>query len=146
MRWLTTALLLMLVLAGDAQAKIYRADGVYLNDTQALTNKTYATVRTTPAYGASVAINAALGNLFAVTATNATAFTIANPTNPTTGQRLTIMVRNTSGGALGAVTWDTLYKLAAWTSPATTLSRSIDFVYDGTNWVEVGRTTVDVPN
>jgi hypothetical protein len=33
--------------------------------------------RTTPTYGASVAINASLGDLFDITATNRTAFTVA---------------------------------------------------------------------
>ena len=105
--------------------------------------------RSTPTYGASVAIDASLGNIFTVTATNGVAFTVANPTSATNGvssQRITIMIRNTSGGVLGAVTWDTLYKLSAWTSPATANSRSIDFVYDGTNWVEISRTPSDVPN
>jgi hypothetical protein len=97
-------------------------------------------------YGPSVAINAALARTFRVSANNATAFTIANPTNAVLGRRISIMIRNTSGGALGAVTWDTLYKLAAWTSPANGTSRSITFVYDATNWVEQNRTTVDVPN
>jgi len=97
-------------------------------------------------YGVSVAIDASQGRDFTATANNATAFAIAAPTNATTGQRITVMVRNTSGGALGAVTWNAVFKLAAWTSPANGFSRSIDFRFDGTNWVEVGRTTVDVPN
>lgn len=106
----------------------------------------FAEKRTSPTYGASVAINAALANFFSITATNGTAFTVANPTNAATGQRLTLTVRNTSGGALGVVTWDTLYKLSAWTSPANGFSRTIEFVYDGTNWVQLFQGTVDVPN
>src|SRR5207245_6846495 len=101
---------------------------------------------TNPTYGRSVGINASLGSGFRVTATNGAAFMIANPTDPTTGQRITIMIRNASGGALGPVRWGTLYKLAAWISPANGSSRSITFWYDGTNWVEVNRTTVDVSN
>jgi hypothetical protein len=97
-------------------------------------------------YGTSVAINAALGSQFVVTATNGTGFTIATPTNPASDQLMTLTIRNTSGGALGTITWDTAYKLAAWTSPATANSRSITFRYNGTNWVEIGRTTADVPN
>lgn len=102
--------------------------------------------RTTPTYGASVAINASLGDLFDITATNRTAFTVANPTSAADGQRITVTIRNTSGGALGTVTWGTLYKLADWISPATAFSRSIDFRFNGTNWVEVARTPADVPN
>jgi hypothetical protein len=101
-----------------------------------------------PAYSASIAINAALGNVFTITATNGTAFTVANPTNASDGRTLTVTIRNTSGGALGVVTWDTQYKLAAWTSPANGFSRSITFIFDNalTVWREQTRTTVDVPN
>jgi hypothetical protein len=109
-------------------------------------NSGFAWKRVAPTYGVSVAIDASLGNEYVVTATDGVAFTVANPTNATTGQRISIRIRNTSGGVLGAVTWDTLYKLAAWTSPATANSRAIDFQYDGTNWVEVSRTPADVPN
>jgi hypothetical protein len=97
-------------------------------------------------YGTTVNTDASTGNEFSVTATNGTAFTMANPTNLTTGQVLSYTIRNTSGGALGTVTWGTTFKLAAWTSPATANSRSIEFVYDGTNLVERSRTTADVPN
>jgi hypothetical protein len=102
--------------------------------------------RTAPAYGASVAINAALGNEFSVTVTNGTAFTVANPTNGMTGDRLTIRIRNASGGATGVISWDTLYKLATFTAPANGFSRAIDFTFDGTNWVETSKTAADVPN
>jgi hypothetical protein len=102
--------------------------------------------RTAPTYGASVAIDTSLGNEFDVTATDGVAFTVANPTNATDGQRITITIRNTSGGALGVLTFDTLYKASAWTQPANGFSRSIDFKYNGTNWVQIGQTGVDVPN
>jgi Pectate lyase superfamily protein len=97
-------------------------------------------------YGTSMTPDAALGSKQVITATNATAFTINAPTNPLTGQELTVTVRNTSGGALGAATWNAIFKMAAWTNPADTFSRSITFVYNGTNWVETGRTPADVPN
>jgi hypothetical protein len=96
-------------------------------------------------YGASVAINAARGFGFVIIADDGNAFTVANPTNPTTGQRITIRIANASGGDLGAVTWDTAYKLGTWVSPDDGYSRSIDFQYDGTNWIEVCR-SADVPN
>lgn len=97
-------------------------------------------------YSATIATDASLGNMFDITATNATAFTISNPTSPANDQRITYTIRNTSGGALGAITWGAAFKLSAWTSPATANSRSITFRYDGTNWVEIGRTPADVPN
>jgi hypothetical protein len=102
--------------------------------------------RTAPAYSASITIDAATTNAAEITATNATAFTIQAPTNPADGQLLTVTVRNTSGGALGAVTWNAVFKLAAWTQPANGFSRSITFRYNATNWVEISRTTADVPN
>jgi hypothetical protein len=39
-----------------------------------------------------------------------------------------------------------VFKNSAWTSPATGYSRSIQFTYDGTNWVQDFQSTVDVPN
>jgi len=98
------------------------------------------------AYSASMTFDAAAGNEFDITATNNTAFTINAPTNPTTDCRITVKIRNTSGGALGAVTWNAVFKMSAWTSPATAFSRSIDFTYDSANWIQVAQTGVDVPN
>ena len=83
---------------------------------------------------------------FVITQSSGSAFSVPAPQNETTGQRITIRIRNTSGGALGTVTWNAVFKMAAWTSPATGNSRSIDFQFDGTNWVEVSRTPGDVPN
>jgi hypothetical protein len=102
--------------------------------------------RISPVYGRSVGIDAALANEFDITANDAADFTIANPTNAIDGQRITITIRNTSGGNLGGVTWGTGYKLAEWTSPRNGKSRSIDFRYDGANWIEIARTPMDVPN
>ena len=103
--------------------------------------------RTAPTYGASVAIDASLGNSFTITVTDGVAFTVANPTNAVDGQLIRIKIKNTSGGAAGVLTWDTLYKLgAAWVQPATGFSRSIDFEYDGTNWIEGNRSAADVAN
>lgn len=100
----------------------------------------------TLSYGASVATNAAQGNIFIVTATNGTAFTMAAPTNAVVGQQMTFTVRNASGGVLGAVTWDASFKMAIWTSPANGFSQSITFYWSGANFIEMNRTTVDVPN
>ncbi len=115
-----------------------------------LTPRSIATIGASPlvapTYGATVAISALSGTDFNIVVTDGNAFTIANPTSLVTGQHIFVTVKNTSGGALGAVTWGSAYKLAAWTQPANGFSRSIQYRYDGTNLIEVGRTTVDVPN
>ena len=97
-------------------------------------------------YSASMTFDASTGNEIQITPTDASAFTINAPTNPSDGQTITYMIRNSSGGALGAVTWNAVFKMSAWTSPANGNSRSITFRYDGSNWVQVSQTGVDVPN
>lgn len=103
--------------------------------------------QTSPTYGATVTLDLTQGSHFTITATNNTAFTISNPTGrtPRNGERLWITVRNTSGGALGAITFGAQFKVA-FTSPATGFSRSIECAWNGTNWVEVSATPADIPN
>jgi hypothetical protein len=110
-----------------------------------LTGTRLVTVIATPTYSTTVSIDASAGSLAVITATNGTSFTIANPTNDVTGQLLSIRVKNTSGVVLGTITWDTLYKLAAFTKPANGFSRTVTFIYDGTNWVELN-CSPEVPN
>lgn len=120
----------------------------------ALDTPLYSPTAASLTYGPSITPDLSLGNIFNITATNGTAFTVNAPisiagagnTAPG-GQKITIRVLNTSGGALGAVTWNAAFKLAAWTSPATGLNRSIEFQHNGQGtWYEINRTTVDVPN
>lgn len=100
----------------------------------------------TVTYSASMTIDASTGNEQIISANNATAFTINAPTNPATGQYLEITIRNTSAGALGVATWNAVFKMVAWVQPGTLTSRTITFRYNGTNWVEKGRTAADIPN
>ena len=93
----------------------------------------------------TVTLDASLGDTRSLTVNTTGAVVIGAPTNPTSGQEMTIEVRNTSGGALN-ITWNAVFKLAAWTSPATSFGRSITFCFDGTNWKETGRVSADVPN
>jgi hypothetical protein len=97
-------------------------------------------------YSASITPDANLATCFDISPNNGTAFTINLPTNPTDGQVITYTIRNTSGGALGAITWDSAYKMSAWTNPANAFSRSITFRYNGAAWVQISQTGVDVPN
>lgn len=108
-----------------------------------------------PTYGTTISIEPNRGDFINIVATNGTAFTISNPTLRgsawpsyayTGGAEITICIKNTSGAALGAITWDTKYKMTAWTSPATGYNRSIVFKFDGTNWIEVYRSSADIPN
>jgi hypothetical protein len=80
-----------------------------------------------------------------ITVTNTTGFTISAPTGMLSGQRLTYLVKNSAGAAMGLVTWNAVFKMAgAWTNPATGNARLISFVYDGTNWYELTRSPSDV--
>jgi hypothetical protein len=104
----------------------------------------------TVTYVASMTPNCRDGDIFVITATNSTAFTINAATNGVNGMVIKITVRNTSGGALGTITWDPLYKMSAWTNPATGFSRTVEFYYDttygsGANWIQSSQ-TVDIPN
>lgn len=101
---------------------------------------------TAPIYSSSITPDASQGSTFTVTPTNGTAFTINAPVNLHIGQRILFTLRNTTGGPLGAVTWNALYHLATWTNPANGNSRSIEFVYDGVRLTEINRTSTDVPN
>jgi hypothetical protein len=75
---------------------------------------------------------------------NLAALRLAKTATLTDGDLVTVLSH--TSGAVGVVTWGAAFKMAAWTSPATANSRSIDFRYDGTNWIEVTRTTANVPN
>lgn len=97
----------------------------------------------TVAGATTVAIDAATTEYRRVSVTAAsTAFTIGAPTNPTNGARLVVEIVNGSGGALGAITWNAVFKLAgAFTAPADTKRRSVTFVFDGNTgaWIETTR-------
>ncbi len=97
-------------------------------------------------YGTTIATNAALGTSFLITVTDGVAFTISAPTNLVSGQTYTYTIKNTSGGAVGTITWNAIFKMAALTTPATANQRSITFLYDGTNLIELYKTAADVPN
>jgi hypothetical protein len=93
-----------------------------------------------------VIVDLALGFEFEITASGREAITISQPSgSAAAGRRLTLTLCNASTAPLGPVTWAREYKMASWISPAAAHSRSITFRYDGTNWVEVGRTPNDVP-
>ncbi|MFT3912896.1 MAG: glycosyl hydrolase family 28-related protein [Anaeromyxobacteraceae bacterium] len=104
------------------------------------------TGRVTPVFAERLVIDAAAGNEHVITATRRDPFRLEPPINPAPGQRITIRIRNASGGPLGAVSWHPVFRLSPWTSPGPASSRAIDFQYDGASWVEVSRTPADVPD
>ena len=58
---------------------------------------------------------------------------------------ITDTIRNNSGGSLGTCTFAAGYKTTgSWTQPGNGKSRSIVFVYDGTNWNEQFRSAADI--
>lgn len=101
-----------------------------------------------PTFGATVALDLTQGGFFRVTVTGAGAFTISNPSGIATiptGTQITIMLRNASGGVMGAITMGALFKGAP-TAPANGNSRSFTYTFDGTNWVLTSASPADVPN
>lgn len=97
-------------------------------------------------YSASMTPDFFVANEPIVTANNGTAFTINAPLNPFHGQISRFTIRNAAGGALGVATWNAAFKMTAWTQPANGFSRSIEFRYDGANYIEINRSAADVPN
>lgn len=99
-------------------------------------------------YSASITPNAARANWHTITATNGTAFTINAPTAPpasTQTESLTIEILNSSGGALGTITWNAVFVLVggAFTNPANTKKRFITFWWNGSSWIEAYRASAD---
>jgi hypothetical protein len=91
------------------------------------------------AYAASLTINATAGEAVVIGALTGN-ITINAPTNPLSGRRLElIFTQDATGGR--TVTWNAVFKFAtsAW-QPNGTASKSsvIAFVYDGTNWQQIG--------
>lgn len=146
----------------DSTSKVYSGVNYLVpENTDYLVNNTAATSGLIEMpYGTDVIVKGGLGvgtgtTVYRVVVTNTTAFTlnIAKPTdstNPsfmTRGQVFGIMVKNTSGGAITInVAADFKLAGAAFPVPATGNSRTVTFVWDGTNAVEIGRTAADVPN
>lgn len=89
----------------------------------------------------TVATDISVARLRKIDVTTTSAFTIGEPTNEFTSATLTYVIYNNSGGSLGTITWDPVFKLAGtWNSPADGVSKAISFVYDGTSWIETAGT------
>lgn len=106
-------------------------------------------------YSASITVYSDAFSVISIPVTNGTAFTITNPQEaahiaPTTIMHpgpITFDILNSSGGAMGVITWGAKYALAgAFTNPANGKSRSITFYYNPVRdrWVELSRATADI--
>src|SRR4029078_10916050 len=63
-----------------------------------------------------------------IDASSGIAFTINAVVTPVAGQVMIFDIRNNSGGALGTITWNAVFKLAGvFTNPANTKRRTITF-------------------
>ncbi len=101
-----------------------------------------------PTYSTSITPNAAAGNWQTITVTNATAFTINAPTNPPAAgysQDLAIEILNSSGGVMGAITWNAAFVNVGgvFTNPANTKKRFIAYTWNGASWIETSRASAD---
>lgn len=100
--------------------------------------------------GVAMTFDASLGRRFELTITDGVAWTINAPTNPPAlgfaTKRITLTVRNSSGGVLGASTFNAVFKQAAFTPPLTGNSRTIEWEWNGANWVQLYQSAADVPN
>lgn len=101
-----------------------------------------------PVYGTTTTPDASTGNVQQINVTDGVAWTLANATNPSLAEFLNIQIRNTSGGAMGAVTLGSEYRMAAIPAIANGQNRSFFFFRDPGNnkWVEITRSPADVPN
>jgi hypothetical protein len=106
-----------------------------------MTAKTYVGTIATPTYGATVTIDASAGSTQKLTVTDGNAFTMAAPTNPVSGERMSIRIVNSSGGAMGTVTWNAAFRQdSSYANPANGKQRTAMFEYDSTDtkWEIVG--------
>lgn len=95
-------------------------------------------------YGTVMVLDPNQGTVFQITATDGVAFTI-NTVVPAAGKLVIVVIKNTSGGNTGAITWGAGFKPQAALVVATVSTRTAMFISDGTNLVEVSR-NLDTPN
>jgi len=64
------------------------------------------------------------------------------PTNPVTGQILTLVLTHDGTANAYTITWNAAFKRAGGAFANTNTANAVDtihFVYNGTNWYEIGR-------
>ncbi len=98
-------------------------------------------------YGPTVTINLSAGNVIVLTVTNANAFQIANPIQVVPGAMWWLNIRNASGGAHGAGTWGTNFRVPG-NVPAIAngQNRWFQFWAGAMTQRELFRSAADIPN
>jgi len=102
------------------------------------------------AYGTTVTpdmgVGAPEGQTFTLTVTDQVAYTLANPLNLRAGQTLTLIILNSGGGAMGAVTPGSAYHTAgAMALPANTKRQVYRFfALDAVTLIELSRSAADI--
>jgi hypothetical protein len=97
-------------------------------------------------FAPSITIDATGSEQFDITATSGADFAINAPINPVINKTITVTVCNASGGKLGQVVWNPIFKMSPWTNPADGYNRSIMFRFNEAHWVQVVQGGADVPN
>ena len=88
------------------------------------------------AYAATITPDAAVAQTVIV-GTLTGGMTVAAPTNPTLGKKLTFaFTQDATGGR--TITWNAIFKKTADAAGAANTKGTTEFVYDGTNWRQVG--------
>lgn len=137
-----------LVSAGSTVAAHFEAINTSVSDVRSYV----LGAQVSPTYGVTVTVDLSLGSTFLVTATNGTAFTVSNPTATATGasatpagRKISIIIKNSSGGSLGTITWGSKYQFkSSWINPANGSFQVVTFECDGTNFIEINSTQLEL--
>lgn len=100
----------------------------------------------TLSYSASISWFGDSSQIGLLSVTDTSAFTINAPQFSWVGRRVTYRITNNSGGAMGTITWGGTFMRdsSAWTNPASTKTRTVSFIYDGSKWVQDGAPSGDL--
>ena len=93
-----------------------------------------------------ITINATGSEQYDIDVNTSADFVFNIPNDPVNGKVIGITLRNSSNGALGHVSWHPVFKMSQWGNPAIGHNRSIMFRYDGSHWVQICQSGVDIPN
>ena len=118
------------ILAADLSTELFSLDNYGMTKHKTSADTVYQDYLAGP-------FNCRLGNIAKCLEITANT-TVAVPTNPTEGQRVTWRVLQDGTGGR-TVTWNAIFK-HAWSDAGNAANKqcTISFFYDGTNWVQIG--------